>query len=988
MCKRISIILCCLLVAGVTAQAGTFTIVDLPATGTDAAIGINGNKTYTHAFDFGSRAPATINGVVFERGPTANLTAAYTRTSRQGYGYTIADTRAAMNIQATHAGNDPSAQVDGNSKELLWDMIYHGGSVINQGIRLTLSNLVPGTVYSTRFYYRNWSLTGPDASRKLDFKADGESHGTFSDVINVWLDAGGAHYVNYTFTADDTNVEFQFITTIHNYGVHIYGFTNEVVSPPACASKPSPAIGQTDVLRDAVLSWTAGIYAAAHDVYLGTSQADVAAAGRADTKGVLVSQGQNATTCDPGRLAFGQTYYWRVDEVNAAPDNTIVPGKIWSFTVEPRSYTVTGVKVTASSFNDPNSKPEKTIDGSGLNASGQHSVEPKDMWLSSNTDAQPWIQYEFAGAEKLDQMVIWNCNDAAEVVFGLGVKDVTVEYAAEPNAWKVLGDYVIAQAPGTADYAGDAPVDFGGAVAKYVKLTIKSNWGGLMPMYSLSEVRFSSLPMRARQPQPANNATNVAAMATLSWRYGRQAATHEVYLGTDPNALALAATVTDSSCEVAVDLGKKYYWKVVEVNAVEDPDAWEGDVWSFTAASYITLDNFESYTNDSPTRVFQTWIDGAGFSPDEFFPKGNDGNGTGGLVGNDPLSGNIMETRRVHGGSLSVPFYYGADSKATSEMTRTFAEPQDWTKHGIQSLVLYFSGMNNNKGAQLYVRVNNGVKLSFQGAADDLRQPIWVTFAADLAAAGVDLKSVSKLTIGVEGAGATGTLLIDDIRLYAKPVEMITAVAPATTGLVAHYLLDGDGKDATGAHNGTLVNAPMFVEGKFGQALNVTLDQHVNVPYAADLSLNTFSVAVWVNVSDIAGNRGIIGTRFNGDTTFDLKVSAALIHGDIGNGTAWLNTAVDVPVALSTGEWYHICYVFNDPADTVEMYVNGILARKMTVTGVPLMMKSGQDLRIGVDYPGEVFRGSIDDVRIYNRPLTPAEAAGLANRTAPVYAPF
>ena len=100
------------------------------------------------------------------------------------------------------------------------------------------------------------------------------------------------------------------------------------------------------------------------------------------------------------------------------------------------------------------------------------------------------------------------------------------------------------------------------------------------------------------------------------------------------------------------------------------------------------------------------------------------------------------------------------------------------------------------------------------------------------------------------------------------------------------------------------------------------------MPYAADLSLNTFSVAVWVNVSDIAGNRGIIGTRFNGDNTFDLKVSATLIHGDIGNGTAWLNTAVDVPVALSIGEWYHICYVFDDPADTVEMYVNGLLGQE------------------------------------------------------------
>ena len=44
--------------------------------------------------------------------------------------------------------------------------------------------------------------------------------------------------------------------------------------------------------------------------------------------GVLVSQGQDANTYDPaGLLDFGQTYYWRVDEVNAPPDSTLYQGR-------------------------------------------------------------------------------------------------------------------------------------------------------------------------------------------------------------------------------------------------------------------------------------------------------------------------------------------------------------------------------------------------------------------------------------------------------------------------------------------------------------------------------------------------------------------------------------------------------------------------------------------------------------------------------------
>jgi hypothetical protein len=977
-----------MLAVGVTTQAGTFTIVDLPATGTDAATGISTSKTYTHAFDFGVNVPVTINGVVFERGPTANLTAAYTATSRQGYGYTISDTRATTSISATHAGNDPSAQADGSCVGLLWDMVYHVTPNVGDGLQLTLSNLVPLTTYSTRFYYRTWTLPS-DASRVFNLSADGEAHGAFSDTMRFWEDAGGAHYLDYTFTADDKDVTFRFVSTVYNYGMHIYGFTNEVLLGPGCASRPSPADGQTDVLRDTVLSWTPGPFAATHDVYLGASQADVAAAGRADPRGVLVSRGQDANTYDPGRLELGKTYYWRIDEVNAAPDNTIYTGKIWSFAVEPRSYTVTNVKVTASSSYDKNSQPEKTIDGSGLNPAGQHSTVAADMWLSSVTGPQPtWIQYEFDQAQKLDQMAVWNSNQAYESLFGVGAKDVTIEYSTDANNWTPLGDYVIGRAPGTPAYAGDKPVDFGGVVAKYVKLTIHSNWGGKVKQYSLSEVRFFSVPVRARLPQPANNASNVAAMATLSWRYGREAATHEVYLGTDPNALALVATVTEPTCQVAVDMSKTYYWQVAEVNAAEDPAAWKGDIWKFAVEPYITLDDFESYTNNSPKRVFQTWIDGAGFSPDEFFPKGNDGNGTGALVGYDPLSGNIMETMMVHGGSLSAPFYYGYENRATSEATRTFNEPQDWTKHAIQSLVLYLTGMADNKDARLYVQINNGTKLFHQGAADDLRQPVWAAFGVDLAKAGVNLESVSKLTIGVEGAGASGSLLLDDIRLYPKAVELVAPVAPSTTGLVAHYKLDGDGKDAAGSHHGTLTNSPTFVDGKVGQAMVVTLDQYVNVPYAADLSLNTFTVAVWVNISDITGWRGFIGTRFNGEYTFDVKANAAMIHGDIGNGAAWLSTTVDVPAVLSTGVWYHICYVFDDPADTAEIYVNGVLARTMVITGTPLFMSTGEDLRIGTDYSTEPMRGMIDDVYIYNRALSAAEVAGLAGRTTPAYTPF
>ena len=150
---------------------------------------------------------------------------------------------------------------------------------------------------------------------------------------------------------------------------------------------------------------------------------------------------------------------------------------------------------------------------------------------------------------------------------------------------------------------------------------------------------------------------------------------------------SLAATVTEPSYEASLNLGETYYWKVNEVNAVKDPAAWESDVWSFSTQPYIVLDNFENYTNESPKRLFQTWIDGLGFSPDDFFPKGGEGNGSGALVGYDPLAGDIVETVRVNSGSQSMPMFYDNSTASYSEAQRTFAEPQDWTQVRHQDAV-------------------------------------------------------------------------------------------------------------------------------------------------------------------------------------------------------------------------------------------------------------------------------------------------------------
>ena len=486
--------------------------------------------------------------------------------------------------------------------------------------------------------------------------------------------------------------------------------SSEPALPKGLSRGPSPANRAVDVPVDAILSWNLGQFAVSHDVYFGTALNDVNNATRNSPGGVLVGRGQTATEFHPASLAFGTTYYWRVDEVNALPDSTIYKGSVWSFTTESYTHTIASVTATASS-SAKGMGPEKTIDGSGLNASGEHSTTDVDMWLNDPTVKPAWISYAFDQPYIIREMKVWNSNQSIEPYLGFGAKDVLIEYSLDGTTWMALNTVEFAQADGSNTYAGFT-VGMQDVEAKFIRLTINSAWG-FIGVVGLSEVRFSYIPVQAFAPQPATAATGVSVDTGLDWRPGRYASSHQVFFGTDQAAVAggtaAAKTMTEHSyVPGALNFGTTYYWKVDEVNTV----TWPGDVWSFSTLEYMIVDDFESYTNESPDRVFQAWIDGAGFSPDGFFPQGNPGNGSGSLVGYDPTAGDIMETSTIHGGRQAMPVEYNnVNQPYYSEIERTFDTPQNWGTNGATDLSLWFRG---NLAA--LVETASGVTLSGAGA--------------------------------------------------------------------------------------------------------------------------------------------------------------------------------------------------------------------------------------------------------------------------------
>jgi hypothetical protein len=758
------------------------------------------------------------------------------------------------------------------------------------------------------------------------------------------------------------------------------------------AKSPEPANEATDVAREVVLNWSPGEFANTHDVYFGASLEDVNnATATVDPAGVYQGRQGDATYSIGERLGFGQTYYWRIDEVNAAPDKTIFKGDVWSFTAEPISIPITSITATASGFN-PGMEPSKTIDGSGLNELDQHSTMNTDMWLA--VAAGSWIQYEFDTAYKLHEMLVWNSNQNIESFIGFGVKEAVIETSVDGNVWtQVEGVPAFARAPGQDAYEANTTVDLSGIVARYVKISPQSAYG-FTGQNGLSEVRFLAIPNDPRELTPADGSVTSDIEVTLSWRAGREAATHEVYLGADPADLALAGT-TDEPVFVAegLDYDQTYAWQVVEVNEAETPATYAGAIQSFNTPTHGTVDDMESYSGEEGKEVFTAWLDG----------YGGDASLGGSTTGH--IDGPFVETGSVYDGSQSMPVYidndgdfFDIDGKASSP---TFSEVvrdldgQDWTASGIKTLSIMFAGSPGLTG-QLYCKIGN-TKLLYDGDASNLGVSTWQAWNIDLSTVGGNLTGVRELAIGVEG-GTSGILYIDAIRLYPRLGTTVTPVMPDTANLLAYYPLNGDYQDASGnGRHGVAVDdmGNFFIDGVSGQALDLSSGNgYVEIPGFKGITANdgvqqAFSISNWFTITETSGDHEMVTWGASPATErLTWRVHEGRLRTEHGGGNLRGNTYVN------DGEWHHGALTVAEGAnlrpDVTKLYVDGVEDSTFSGADNAYNLQPDADVCIGcrADNKTRFWPGSLDEVRIYDRVLSAEEVAGLAGKTKPVHKPL
>ncbi|MCP4452841.1 MAG: LamG domain-containing protein, partial [Planctomycetes bacterium] len=326
----------------------------------------------------------------------------------------------------------------------------------------------------------------------------------------------------------------------------------------------------------------------------------------------------------------------------------------------------------------------------------------------------------------------------------------------------------------------------------------------------------------------------------------------------------------------------------------------------------------------------------------------------------------------------SMPFYYTNTGGVASQTDRHWSTPQDWSGHGIQTLALSFYGAQGNTG-DLYLKIND-TKIPYPGDASDLTKLRWNPWHVDLTR--LTVNSVTTLSIGVDGNGATGMILLDDILLYRSVPEQVTPVAPSAEGLVAHWTLDDEAgtsaADSAGNHTGTVSSTAQWTTGHLGGALQLDgINAYVDCGADATLDItDVITLSVWVNPAD-AGNGEHNPFMAKGDHAYTLKHGPGNAFEFLLYQGAWNYIQVPVTEAFN-GNWYHLTGTYD--GTQLKLYVNGMLGATLETGGAIDSSADAVNLGRNSEYPDRLFEGTLDDARIYNRVLSDAEILYLSNQ--------
>ncbi|MEM6781300.1 MAG: LamG-like jellyroll fold domain-containing protein, partial [Pseudomonadota bacterium] len=259
---------------------------------------------------------------------------------------------------------------------------------------------------------------------------------------------------------------------------------------------------------------------------------------------------------------------------------------------------------------------------------------------------------------------------------------------------------------------------------------------------------------------------------------------------------------------------------------------------------------------------------------------------------------------------------------------------------------------------------------------------------------------LSGPTNGWHGNMGTGGVSAENGALTDAPTPITQGIncenADVTDGLIGHWKLDdtsgstildysGNENDGTwGDGTGNDVTEET-TDGIIGNALDFDgSDDHVELGQIGDWRINNNTTSMWIRAESINGSDQNTFLGFGQyDYRFEIdgqghRCTPNAIRLDI-NSSYWLCSTTLAEI----GTWYHVAASMNHDTETVTLYVNGV-AEDINTThlqnlDVAQHPNSGTDLGRRESDNDQEFHGQMDDVRIYDRVLTPDEIKILAS---------
>ena len=796
------------------------------------------------------------------------------------------------------------------------------------------------------------------------------------------------------------------------------------------AYEPYPADGAEYLTPDIKLSWTGGLGSKLHYVFIGESFEEV------DTATVGIPAATSNYT--PGGLELGKTYFWRIDEFDGI---TTHKGDIWNFKTLP-SVSITDPNLIAWWKLDEGSGV-MALDESGYGNHGTLIRNPQ--WVTGHDgDALEFngagTYVDCGNAESLNVNVFsvsfwcnipttqtWNhmvskgqhgaSGSPGSVNWGVMMyesQETILFETYNDTSWTgisadtTIGEWhhVVATYDGDTMqlyHDGELAASITGAgilldQSRPLLIGARSDDGSAGGYFngSIDDARIYNKvltqdevmqamqgdPTLAWGPSPANKSTpDIYKATSLSWSPGAKAAQHDVYFGTDKDAVDDADTTTADiyrgrqaatsySPPEAVEWGGgPYYWRIDEYNT--DGTISKGNVWSFTVADFLLVDDFEDY-DAGENQIWYAWHDGLGYgtpgTPD-FYP----GNGTGSAVG-DENTASYMEETIVNGGLQSMPLIYDNNKQGYtnySEVELTLSALRDWTSEGVAQLSLWFRGYPASTGS--FVEGPVGTYTITATGAD-----IWND--AD------EFHGAFKMLTGA-GSIEAKVLSVDNTDPWAKAGVMIRETLDPASKFAAVYITPGNGcrfqaRIATGADatsdtsvvstEQTAVTSPYWVKLERDIGGNFRAYYSANGSAWTSMTWNPQYITMSSNVYV-----GLAVTSHNNSATCEVKFSNVRVTGTAG--PQWIsqdigiasNDAEPLYVALSNTAGAPAVVYHDDPdAATIDTWTEWVIPlQAFADQGINLTnvdrIAIGLGTRGNMTVPGGSGKMFFDDIRLY-----------------------